>query len=92
MDFSTIKVNINKFKYSEPASILEDIRLVFTNCERYNVNTAEEYVAGQKLCRFFVKRVKDMKLDVVLARRAQELQEKENGEAPKPAKRSRRSH
>ena len=69
MDFSTIKCKLNKFEYQDPADILEDLRLVFANCEQYNVTTAEEYKAGQRLCRLFVGRVKELKLDRVLARK-----------------------
>ncbi len=71
MDFSTIKVKMNKFEYEDAADMLEDMRLVFANCERYNVPTAEEYKAGQRLCRLFVARVKEMKLDRVLAKKSQ---------------------
>ncbi len=71
MDFSTIKCKLNKFEYREPADILEDMRLVFANCEKYNVTNADEYKAGQRLCRLFVSRVKEMKLDRVLAKKAQ---------------------
>ena len=60
---------MNKFEYQDPADILEDLRLVFANCEQYNVATAEEYKAGQRLCRLFVGRVKELQLDRVLAKR-----------------------
>ena len=70
MDFSTIKVNIRKFAYSDAAEVLEDLRLVFTNCEAYNETNTDEYKAGQRLCRLFVKQVKEMKLDRVLNRQA----------------------
>ncbi len=70
MDFSTIKVNIKKYTYTDAAEVLEDLRLVFTNCEAYNETNTDEYKAGQRLCRLFVKRVKEMHLDRVLNRQA----------------------
>ena len=78
MDFSTIKCKLNKFEYQDPADILEDLRLVFANCETYNVTTTEEYKAGQRLCRLFVGRVKELRLDRVLARKAQKKSEDES--------------
>ena len=79
MDFQTMRANINKFEYQRPRAILEDIRLVFTNCERYNVPTAEEYQAGQRLCCFFVRRVKELHLDTLLGKSQAATSPKANG-------------
>ena len=79
-----MKAKVNKFEYLEPCAILEDIRLIFTNCERYNVPDAQEYLAGQRLCRHFVKRVKELGLDTLLTQRAtgSSPKEKVNGGGP----------
>lgn len=87
MDFSTIKCKLNKFDYQDPADILEDLRLVFANCEQYNVTTAEEYKAGQRLCRLFVGRVKELKLDRVLARKNRT---KSDGDSTSPSGKAQR--
>lgn len=87
MDFSTIKCKLNKFEYQDPADILEDLRLVFANCEQYNVTTAEEYKAGQRLCRLFVGRVKELKLDRVLARKNRT---KSDGDSTSPSGKAQR--
>ena len=65
MDFRTIRSKILKIEYLEPGPIIEDIRLTFLNCEQYNMPTAEEYTAGQKMSRYFEKRLKELKLDHV---------------------------
>ena len=63
MDFSSIRVKINAFSYTDVSPLLEDVRLIFTNCEKYNLPSADEYKAGQKLSKFFEKRVRDLKLE-----------------------------
>ena len=81
MDFSTIKSKINRFDYTTATDILEDLRLIFTNCEKYNENDTVEYAAGQRLCRLFVRKVKEYKLDTLLAAKA-----KQNGASPSSSK------
>ena len=63
MDFSTMRNRINHFEYSGPAEVLEDARLIFSNCEQYNMPQAAEYQAGKKLAKYFEKRVKELKLE-----------------------------
>jgi hypothetical protein len=63
MDFSTIRAQMNKFIYTEPSQIVEDVRLVFSNCIKYNLPSAKEFKLGQKLSKIFEKKVKDFKLD-----------------------------
>lgn len=63
MDFSTMRNKINHFEYNRPSEILTDARLIFQNCEQYNMPTAPEYQAGKKLSRYFEKRVKELKLE-----------------------------
>ena len=74
-----MKAKMNKFEYMEPSAILEDLRLIFENCERYNVPDATEYLAGQRLCRYFVKRVKELALTTVLTDEATNSTPKQNG-------------
>ncbi|ELT88139.1 hypothetical protein CAPTEDRAFT_221184 [Capitella teleta] len=64
MDFSTIRNKINRYEYSRPSDILEDARLVFRNCDQYNMPTTPEFQAGKKLSKFFEKRIKDLKIEV----------------------------
>ena len=63
MDFSTIRNKIHKFEYRKPGEILDDLRLIFKNCQAYNIDTAPEYQAGQRLSRFLEKRCRELKLN-----------------------------
>jgi bromodomain adjacent to zinc finger domain protein 1A len=62
MDLASIKNNINHFKYTDYTSILDDIRLIFSNCREYNEPSSEIYKAGQRLNNFFEKQVKQLNL------------------------------
>ena len=68
MDLLTLRVKINKFDYMDVSSLLDDVRLMFTNCFIYNLPIAEEYKAGQKMSKFFEKRVKELKLETTGAK------------------------
>jgi bromodomain adjacent to zinc finger domain protein 1A len=91
MDFQTMKIKINKLEYDEPADILEDLRLIFANCEEYNVPTAKEYKAGQRLCCLFVQRVKAMKLDIILSQKGQNQSGSKKSPQTGSSRRSRRT-
>ncbi len=58
MDFSTIKNNINNFKYDDYTSIIEDTRLVFDNCREYNEPDSEIYEVCERLSSYFEKEAK----------------------------------
>ena len=58
MDFSTIKNNINHFKYADYTSIIADTRLVFTNCCAYNEPGSNIYETGVRMSQFFESRAK----------------------------------
>ena len=58
MDFSTIKNNINNFKYEDYTSIIEDIRLVFQNCRDYNEPGSEIYGLNERIAAYFEKEAK----------------------------------
>jgi hypothetical protein len=53
MDFSTIKNNINNFKYDDYTKIIGDIRLVFHNCRTYNEPGSDIYKTGERLSNYF---------------------------------------
>jgi bromodomain adjacent to zinc finger domain protein 1A len=53
MDFSTIKNKLNNFKYSDYTNVIEDIRLVFSNCHTYNEPGSDIYKTGMRLSRQF---------------------------------------
>jgi hypothetical protein len=59
MDFSTIKNNINNFKYSDYTKIIDDIRLVFENCRDYNEPDSDIYNTGERLSVYFEKHAKE---------------------------------
>jgi hypothetical protein len=62
MDLASIKNNINHFKYTDYTSILDDIRLIFSNCRTYNGPSSDIYKIGQRLNNFFEHRVKQLSL------------------------------
>ncbi len=53
MDFSTIKNKLNNFKYNDYTNTIEDIRLVFQNCHKYNEPGSDIYKTGMRLARHF---------------------------------------
>ena len=61
---------INKFEYTDPAEMVDDIRRIFYNCQQYNMPTAPEYQAGQKMSRYFEKRLRELTIDQYLAKAA----------------------
>lgn len=88
MDFSTIRNRINRFEYTNPKDILEDVRLIFKNCNQYNMPTAPEFIAGQKLSRYFEKRVKEQNLTVLAG--TVKSPKKGQSSTPSPKRSSRR--
>lgn len=62
MDLSVIRNKAKCLEYSLPGEILDDIRLIFSNFKEYNMPTAPEYAAGQKLESYFEKRFRELKL------------------------------
>jgi bromodomain adjacent to zinc finger domain protein 1A len=58
MDFSTIKNNINHFKYADYTHIVEDVRLVFENCREYNEPGSDIYETGERLHTYFESHAK----------------------------------
>lgn len=63
MDFATVKIKINNVEYRQAVELLEDVRMIFSNCHQYNMPTAPEYQAATKLSKYFEKRCKELALD-----------------------------
>ena len=63
MDFGTLRKKLFEVEYMSPLAFLDDLRLVFRNCEVYNMPTAPEFKAGQKLQRYMEKRVRELNLE-----------------------------
>ncbi|EDW15404.1 uncharacterized protein Dmoj_GI24812 [Drosophila mojavensis] len=62
MDLAKIKSKLNMGEYQLNEELLNDIQLVFKNCDLYNVEGNEIYDAGCKLERFVMTRCKDLLL------------------------------
>ncbi|KAH8267337.1 hypothetical protein KR018_011364 [Drosophila ironensis] len=62
MDLAKIKSKLNMGQYQLNEELLNDIQLVFRNCDRYNVEGNEIYDAGCQLERFVIDRCRDMQL------------------------------
>nr|CAH7768363.1 unnamed protein product [Callosobruchus chinensis] len=80
MDFGTIKYKLNMGKYSEDSEVMDDVVLIFENCNTYNNSDAEVYKCGVRLLRYFAAKAKELDLEV-----PEELEVEEE----RPAKRSR---
>jgi len=62
MDFARIRNKINRFEYSTADDILDDIRLIFSNCFTYNNRATVVAIAGSNLERYFEQRVRELHL------------------------------
>jgi len=62
MDFAKIKSKLNMGHYRINEEVLNDIQLVFKNCDAYNTEGNEIYVAGATLERFIMVRCKELNL------------------------------
>uniref|UniRef100_W4VS83 Bromodomain adjacent to zinc finger domain protein 1A n=1 Tax=Corethrella appendiculata TaxID=1370023 RepID=W4VS83_9DIPT len=60
MDFARVKSNLNMGKYKNNFDIMDDVQLVFANCDLYNTNESEIYKAGIRLERYVEKRCKEL--------------------------------
>ncbi|XP_072301489.1 bromodomain adjacent to zinc finger domain protein 2B [Eucyclogobius newberryi] len=56
MDFSTIREKFTNKQYSSLESFMDDVNLVFDNCERFNEDNSDIGKAGHIMKRFFDKR------------------------------------
>lgn len=63
MDFSTIKSKINLISYTDVQDVINDIRLVFENCQTYNLETSEVYKSGEKLSKLFESKLRSLHIE-----------------------------
>jgi len=62
MDFARIRNKINRFEYNNSDEILDDVRLIFSNCFTYNKPATVVAIAGGELERYFEQRVRELNL------------------------------
>ncbi|XP_063703456.1 bromodomain adjacent to zinc finger domain protein 1A [Culicoides brevitarsis] len=62
MDFAKIKSRLNMGHYKTDYDVMNDIQLVFSNCDLYNGSGSEIYSAGIELENFVNKKCKEYKL------------------------------
>lgn len=62
MDFARIRNKINRFEYNTSDEILDDIRLIFSNCFTYNKPATVVAIAGGELERYFEQRARELGL------------------------------
>ncbi|XP_076463791.1 bromodomain adjacent to zinc finger domain protein 1A-like [Babylonia areolata] len=82
MDLSTIRSKLDQHGYSSPGQLLDDVRLIFSNCVEYNLSSAPVYQAGQALNKFFQSRVRALGL--------QQQDKASSSNVPSTAKKQRR--
>lgn len=63
MDFRTIREKLNSMKYTADEEFINDVMLVFQNCQQYNMEETEEYDAGTLLTTLFIKRLRELGLN-----------------------------
>jgi len=76
MDLDTIRRKLNDMLYTSNQEVINDIRLMFSNCYSYNMEDAEEYGCGERLEKFFDSLLKENEIV--------------DEEAPKPKAKKRR--
>ncbi|XP_055601422.1 bromodomain adjacent to zinc finger domain protein 1A [Uranotaenia lowii] len=62
MDFAKIKSKLNMGEYTINEQMMNDVQLVFRNCDLYNTDETEIYVAGRNLERFVLQRSRELSL------------------------------
>ncbi|XP_053678575.1 bromodomain adjacent to zinc finger domain protein 1A [Anopheles nili] len=62
MDFARIKSKLNMGDYKINEQMLNDVQLVFRNCDLYNTDETDVYRIGRDLERYVVKRCKQLTL------------------------------
>jgi len=58
MDLGTVKSRLNDMQYTSNQEVVNDIRLVFSNCYSYNMEDTEEYGCAERLEKFFDSQLK----------------------------------
>lgn len=62
MDLGTIKTRLNDMVYDKNQQVIDDIRLVFSNCYSYNMEDTEEYGCAERLEKYFETQLKNQGL------------------------------
>ena len=62
MDLSKIKQKLNDGSYDALQAFIDDVRLVFTNCETYNQPRSFIARAGSRLSFYFEQRLRELEL------------------------------
>ncbi|XP_055524953.1 bromodomain adjacent to zinc finger domain protein 1A isoform X2 [Wyeomyia smithii] len=62
MDFAKIKSKLNMGKYRINEQMMNDVQLIFRNCDLYNTDETEIYQVGRSLERYVLQRTKDLSL------------------------------
>jgi len=58
MDLNTIRTRLNDMYYTTNQAVINDIRLVFSNCYSYNMEDTEEYGCAERLEKYFDTQLK----------------------------------
>merc|ERR1719233_1943561 len=58
MDLGTIRGKLNDMLYTSNQEVINDIKLVFSNCYSYNMENTEEYGCAERLEKFFTSQLK----------------------------------
>merc|ERR1719330_239667 len=58
IDLGTIKTRLNDMAYSKNQQVIDDIRMVFSNCYSYNMDDTEEYGCAERLEKYFETQLK----------------------------------
>lgn len=62
MDFAKIKSKLNMGEYTINEQMMNDVQLVFRNCDLYNTDETEIYHAGRSLEQFVLQRTSELSL------------------------------
>uniref|UniRef100_A0A1Q3F0Y3 Bromodomain adjacent to zinc finger domain protein 1A n=1 Tax=Culex tarsalis TaxID=7177 RepID=A0A1Q3F0Y3_CULTA len=62
MDFAKVKSKLNMGEYTINEQMMNDVQLVFRNCDLYNTDETEIYHAGRSLEQFVVQRTSELGL------------------------------
>lgn len=62
MDFAKIKSKLNMGEYTINEQMMNDVQLVFRNCDLYNTDETEIYTAGKSLEQFVLQRTAELGL------------------------------
>ncbi|KII64746.1 Bromodomain-containing protein [Thelohanellus kitauei] len=64
MDLGTVRNKLKGGQYSHASQFIRDVRLVFTNCFRYNAPETEVFMCGQKLQQAFEQTIATCPIEI----------------------------